>query len=240
MQFRLLNVGVILAAIVAAALPGRLLLLAETGDKSAETDALAFARTHHPELAGLLDQLKKNAPKDYQAAISDLNRSRERLDRNREKLPERYALELAEWKVNSRIRLLAARMSMGGDAPLDDELRTALRERADIRLQLLQDERTRTAKRVQKLDEQIAEQSSKVDDVVERDLATIQKGIAANTAKAARAAQANTSGVPAAKPAPSRNKTEAKSRTNKSDDKKTADKAKPVSNGPAKKPDNKK
>jgi hypothetical protein len=204
-----------LAILVAAASGGA---LAFADDKDADAAALKFARTHHPELAGLLDQLRMNAPKDYQAAIADLNRSRERLDKNRDRLPERYDLELAEWKVDSRIRLLAARMAMGGDDDLQSELRTALRERTDIRVKLLQEERDRTAKRLQKLDEQIADQQSQADKIVDRELTTIERDIANTAAKAAKAAKARD--IPAAKPNP------AKSDPKRTDIKKSDDKSK--------------
>jgi len=206
-------------------------LRAEALDKGAETAAVEFARTHHPELASLLEQLKKSAPKEYQAAITDLDRSRERLERNRTRIPERYELELAEWKVNSRIRLLVAKMSMSGDAPLDAELLAALRERVDIRLELLKDERERTAKRLERLDEQIAEQKSRADDVVERELATIRKGI---TSAAAKAAKSRETGVPAAKPAAP--KTDPQPRTSKPGDK---PESKPKQKSLNKKPDQK-
>lgn len=185
-------------AVLVAALAGGPFAGAADSDKDADAAAIQFARTHHPELAGLLDQLRMNAPKDYQAAIADLNRSRERLEKTRDRLPERYELELAEWKVNSRIRLLAARMAMGGDDERQAELRTALRERTDIRVKLLQDERDRTAKRLQKLDEQIADQQSQADKIVDRELTMIQRDVANTAAKAAKAAKARE--VPAAKP----------------------------------------
>jgi hypothetical protein len=196
---RSLKCSVLLASVVAVALTAAVSARAEALDKATEAAALGFARTHHAELASLLEQLKKSAPSEYQAAITDLERSRERLERTRERMPGRYDLELAEWKLSSRIRLLAARMSMGDDSPLDDELRSALRERAEIRLQLLEEERERTAKRLERLDEQIADQRSKADDVVNRELAAIRRSMATNAAKAARAAKSQ--GVPAAKPA---------------------------------------
>lgn len=152
---------------------------------AAEAAALDFAREHHPELASLLDQLQSSAPKEYQAAIADLSRTRERLERSREKTPERYALELAEWKVNSRIRLLAARMAMGGDTSLEAELKAAVRERFDLRLQLQAEERERLSKRLERLDEQIAEQRRKADELIERDFATLRKGATSAAVSAA-------------------------------------------------------
>jgi hypothetical protein len=141
-----------------------------------EVAVLEFARSHHAELAGLLESLKNNAPHEYRSAIVDLDRTRERLERSQKSNPERYALELAEWKASSRIRLLAARLAMGGDTTLEAELKVALRERYDLRLQLLQEERLRLQKRVAKLDESIAEQERRRADLLEKEFATLQKG----------------------------------------------------------------
>lgn len=145
----------------------------------AEAAALEFARTHHAELASLLEQLKTNAPSEYRSAMIELDKTRERLDRSREKTPERANLELAEWKVNSRIRLLAARMAMGGEPSLEADLKTALRERVELRSQLLIDERDRVRRRLEKLDETIAEQQRRAADQVEKEFAGLKRGATA-------------------------------------------------------------
>jgi hypothetical protein len=140
----------------------------------AAAKALEFAKTHHPELATLLEQLRANAPKDFDAAVTDLDRTRERLERSRKNTPERYELELAAWKLDSRVRLLAARLAMGGDMALEDELRATLAERHGVRVNLLQDERERTQKRLEKLDEQIADQQRRSDDILAREFTQLR------------------------------------------------------------------
>lgn len=144
-----------------------------------EAAAVEFARTHHPELAGLLDQLKSSAPAEYRSAVADLEKVRERLERSRDKTPDRYPLELSDWKVSSRIQLLAARMAMGADAALESDLKAALRERVDLRIQLLVEERDRLRRRVDKLNETIAEQQRKSDEQVAKELAGLRRGATA-------------------------------------------------------------
>ncbi|HET6425260.1 MAG TPA: hypothetical protein VFG20_16350 [Planctomycetaceae bacterium] len=145
----------------------------------AEAAAMEFARTHHPELASLLEQLKTNAPSEYRSAILDIDKARERLEKSREKTPERAAIELAEWKVNSRIRLLVARMSMGGDSSLEADLKAALRERADLRVQLLTDERDRLRRRLDKLDDTIADHQRRASDQVEKEFVGLKRNATA-------------------------------------------------------------
>lgn len=151
----------------------------------AEAAAMDFARAHHAELASLLEQLKANAPSEYRSAMIELDKTRERLERSREKTPERADIELAEWKVNSRIRLLAARLAMGGDSSLEADLKAAIRERLDLRVELMNDERARLRRRLEKLDETIAEQERRTPDQVEKEFAGLQRG-AAMTANATK------------------------------------------------------
>jgi hypothetical protein len=160
--------------LVASSLPLRGEALTKEQLAKQSVTALEFAKTHHPELASLLEQLRINAPKDFEAAVIDLNRTGERLERVRKNSPERYELELAAWKLDSRVRLLAARLAMGGDSTLEDELRDALEERFDLRIKLLKDERDRLHKRVERLDEQVADQERRVDEILNREFAALR------------------------------------------------------------------
>lgn len=161
------------------------------GDKSAakpavptipedrEATALAFARENHAELAALLEGLKRNAPREYRAALVDLDRAVERLAKIREKSVERYESELADWKITSRIRLLAARLTMSSDPTVELELRAALRERLDLRLAAQRTERDRLQGRVAKLDQQIDEMASRADATIEKQFQDLKKSLPA-------------------------------------------------------------
>ncbi len=140
-----------------------------------EAAALAFARENHAELASLLDGLKRNAPKEYQAALIDLDRAVDRIGKLKDKSPDRYEFELADWKITSRIRLLAARLTMSSDPIVEVELRTALRERLDLRLAAQRAERDRLQGRVTKLDQQIEEMASKADATIEKQFLELRK-----------------------------------------------------------------
>lgn len=144
-----------------------------------EAAALAFARENHAELASLLDGLKRNAPKEYQAALIDLDRAVDRIGKLKDKSPDRYEFELADWKITSRIRLLAARLTMSSDPIVEVELRTALRERLDLRLAAQRAERDRLQSRVTKLDQQIEEMASKADATIEKQFLELRKTLPA-------------------------------------------------------------
>jgi hypothetical protein len=140
-----------------------------------EALAMAFAQQHHPELADLLVGLKNSRPDDFSKAIRELDRTRERLERQQEADSGRYLLLLREWQLDSRVRLLAARMSMGETRELESELRSLLRERQDVRLQLLIYDRDKSKHRLQKLDEQIAEYVESRDVNLDREFDKIKK-----------------------------------------------------------------
>lgn len=120
-----------------------------TGER--EAAAMTFVRTNHPELAELLDQLKSSDPGQYQRAIRDLFKSSERLAQLEERNPQRYPLELSMWKVNSRIQVLLARLTMSSDPAVEDQLRQAVAEQLELRKQLLTSEQQRLAQRLAEL-----------------------------------------------------------------------------------------
>src|SRR5690606_32219945 len=69
--------------------------------------------------------------------------------------PDRHELELKIWKVDSRIRLLAARMARDERTALERQLKSLLNERAGLRLEQLKLERQRLASRIERVDQQM-------------------------------------------------------------------------------------
>ena len=142
-----------------------------------EAAAITFVRQHHAELVDLLNQLKETKPAEYQSAIRELFQTSERLAQLREQDPQRYELELDAWKTKSRIQLLAARSTMSGDHSLEDQLRSALNEQADIRLRLMKLERDRVSDRLSKLDKGIDQYQQNETTQVQRQFDALMKRI---------------------------------------------------------------
>lgn len=142
-----------------------------------EAAARTFAERHHKELDELLTQLKKSNPVEYEKAVQELFRTSERLARTEERMPERYDLELQSWKVESRIRLLAAKLSMADSPALEQELKNLLRDRIDIRIRQNQEERERLAARIAKLDEIVTDSRSQRDDAAEKEFTRIKSSL---------------------------------------------------------------
>lgn len=124
-----------------------------------EAAAITFVKLHHPELATLLQRLKKRRNKSaYNRAMRQIYQDSERLARMKERMPgERYELQLRLWKLDSRIRLLAARVYRGKrvNQKLKKQLDAALLERVDLRVEQMQQDRRRLVERLGKLDASI-------------------------------------------------------------------------------------
>ena len=151
-----------------------------------EAAAIAFAGENHPELATLLTNLKQNNPTEYRAAVAELDRIVERLTAMKPKNVQQHDSELTHWKMDSRIRLLAARLTMSDNPALEAKLKAAVREKVELTLAERKAERERLQKRVEKLDQTIGELSTKLDDVAEKELAAVKRSAQSSkpTAKA--------------------------------------------------------
>ncbi|MBL9081285.1 MAG: hypothetical protein JNK76_05735 [Planctomycetales bacterium] len=133
-----------------------------------EAAALTFVRAHHPELAELLDRLKTRRPQEYQKAVRELFRASERLAQSQEMQPLRYEMELNEWKLQSRIQLLVARMSMGRTPEQEAELRQLLAEQLAVHRELVKFTHERTAARAAALQKELDELDADREQLVER------------------------------------------------------------------------
>ncbi len=146
-----------------------------------ETDtALTFARSHHVELAELLGQLRKNSPAEFKRGIREVHRTARRLERLREKQPSRYVNELQRWKITSRLQLVAARWAMSQDPELEKTMRDLVRQRHEIHVRSMKEERARIAKRLTKLDSQISEASDGMDEFVLKTLNKFKRQVVSN------------------------------------------------------------
>ncbi|MDZ7616440.1 MAG: hypothetical protein U1E05_05505, partial [Patescibacteria group bacterium] len=119
---------------------------------------MAFVRRHHPELAQLLENLKKTDVREYHRAVGALSAASQRLANVRQRSAELYERELLEWKLHSRIQLLVAQIRLKpDDESLRESLRQSLAEQLEVRKARLVEERAKLAERLEKLDQRISE-----------------------------------------------------------------------------------
>ena len=154
-----------------------------------EAAADTFARLHHPELADLLSRLRASRHGAYDNAVRQLFRDSERLAKLKGRDPQRYELELETWKIGSRIQLATARLAMEDTPELRAELTTLLRSKLEIRTQLVQLDRDKTAARLERLDTDLSELRRDPEGQVAQDLERLLKAGRTRAAQAARRAR---------------------------------------------------
>jgi len=179
-----------------------------------DREAVGFARAHHPELADLLERMRKNNPRAYRAAIQDLSRDQGRLERLQERAPERYEFELQLWTMDSRIRLLAARAIRGNMEEARPQLQALMQERHDFRLKHLRAEKERMTNRMARVEATIAEleqhppSDADVDALLTRIKTRVPNGKTLKNASTKAASTDKDAAAAAEKPADSQSQTE--------------------------------
>ncbi|MEW4566707.1 hypothetical protein AB1L88_02455 [Tautonia sp. JC769] len=167
-----------------------------TPDPEQERLAFEFVREHHAELAELLVSLRGRDPREYAAAIRELGRARENLDRLRRRDPNRAPLVLETWKAGSRVQLLTARLVSDPGSRRDAELRRALTDQLAAQLALQKYDRAQLQARIDQLDQAIRRQEERADTVIDARLRAVQK----KARRVRRQAEAETQAPPASSP----------------------------------------
>jgi len=157
-----------------------------------ESQALAFAGEHHPELKSLVESLKTANPAGYKKAIHDLHRASDRLVKlNNDKSKARYEHELALWKLDSRIRLTAARSAMKDSEELRSELKALVQQRRDLHLAWLKADKERAAARVAKLEAELKDAEAKNAQAVDAEVDRLLKSVKSTKPKITAALKDN-------------------------------------------------
>lgn len=190
----------------------------EPVSEAAEKTALGFARAQHPELATLLDALRRSNQPAYQAALRDVSRDAERLNKLAERDADRHQLSLRIWNLDSRIRLEIARLSMSSDAEVESRLRPMIEERQAARLALLDFDYQRQKERLDKLSEQLTATRQSSADRVAAEIDRLQRLIASRSkTRKAASKSSRTRPTTRAKASPAAEKTGDTARNSKSE-----------------------
>jgi hypothetical protein len=163
-----------------------------------EQAVLAFVVEHHAELGGLLQELKKKRPNEYQTALRDLVRTTDRLAQFAGRDPVRRELELNQWRLRSRLQVLAARSSMSDHDPRE-ELQALVEQLIDAQEKILAHDRRLAADRLAKLDADLARLAAERDERVAKQLKQVLDGIARSKRVSDRPSPKPAVAVPAAR-----------------------------------------
>ena len=140
-----------------------------------EAAVMNFVERNHSELGELLDYLKTSQPRQYEQAVKDIYRVTERLATIQERDPLQYELEVKLWTAQSRVQLLAARLKMGDNESVKQDLREALAAQVDARLDVLKHQKKQAAERLERMDKDIEQLETNKDKTVERQLETLAR-----------------------------------------------------------------
>lgn len=135
-----------------------------------EAAAMSFAERHHPELAVLLLQLKEMDSRKFEQAVAEIAKTNEKMNRLRERLPERYETEIELWKIDSRIRLLIARSGGKIDQKTRLQIKEMLNSRLVWRQEQLKRDREKLQERLDRVNSQLTQLDENSDSLIERDL----------------------------------------------------------------------
>lgn len=140
-------------------------------DVRVDDETLAFVREHQPELADLLKYLKAKRQSDYDEAMKEILRVRERLENLKKRDQELHDVELALWQNSARLRLWAASVSASGKK-LDEADRKKLTELVTRENQLITKrlmlEKARAEARLEQLDQQLSKRKAQSDSLIAR------------------------------------------------------------------------
>ena len=136
---------------------------------------MAFASEHHPELARLLEHLRKSRSNEFQRAARELNQQILVLEKIKEKNPARYEHQLQLWKEDSQIRVLVAKWSLSKDEDIEKQIRRLLQQRRDTKVAQLKAEQKRLAEQLQKVDKQLTTLSEMPDSQIDREWEQLAK-----------------------------------------------------------------
>lgn len=140
-----------------------------------EDSVLDFVKEHQPELADLLGFLKKKKSKDYDVAMRESRKVRDRLLSIKARDSELYDVELAIWKNSAQIRLLAAAVS-AKSKKLDEQdharLEELIKRENELNIKRLSLEKTRLESRLNQLSQQLTRRQEQSESVIAKSMKT--------------------------------------------------------------------
>ena len=151
----------------------------KTGKKKMTPEELAarkavlyeFVDTHHPALKRLLKLLEEKRPDEFKRAMKALSNQHARLNRNKEKDPERYRIELKMWKVRSRIEYTSAQLTVDNTEKIEGRLRELLQQQWELKIEMRRLEIERQKAKIDAMREDLAEFRETRSEVLDKQLA---------------------------------------------------------------------
>ncbi len=143
--------------------------------ESDETLLLDFVEQQQPKLLKLLEFMKRKQPVQYDQALKELSKSKQRLSNLEKRDVELYKIELQLWQIRSQLRMLVAEIAVAESAS-QDKLHKRLAElvtrEVDLDVARLQLEQSHAEQRAEQLKKQLHERSEDREATISKALKT--------------------------------------------------------------------
>ena len=140
-----------------------------------ETPLLEFVEKHQQPLLKLLRFMKKKQPQQYQQALKELARVKQRLTTLEKRDSESHAIELELWQVRSNLRMLVAEILVS-EKDSQDKLKKQLHELVEKEIDLdtarLKLEQKRMEQRLSTVQTQITDRTENRDAALTKSIKT--------------------------------------------------------------------
>ncbi len=140
-----------------------------------ETPLLEFVEKHQQPLLKLLRFMKKKQPQQYQQALREISRVKQRLTALEKKDSESHAIELELWQVRSNLRMLVAEILVSEkdtQEKLKSQLHALVEKEIDLDTARLKLERKRMEQRMASVDSQLSERTENREAVLSKAIKT--------------------------------------------------------------------
>ena len=126
---------------------------------------------HHPELNELLGKLEGNKKKrQWNNAMNGLNKAVKKLESVKQRSPARYETGLAQWKLESRIRVASAELKLKDTEEGREKLETLVAELVDHHIARLKKEREHIRTRLEQTEQKIVDAETSRQQAIEKRL----------------------------------------------------------------------
>ena len=134
-------------------------------DPTAERIAMGLVNEHLPELKKLLENLKKDNPRQFDLAIRDLAKSAKRLQSIKNRDEELFEIEVEMLQTKSSVKLLTAKLKVRDNQSDRDLLRKAAKRLHDTELAKAKYNVRYSAQRLEKAKQQLAVANKRLESV---------------------------------------------------------------------------
>lgn len=132
---------------------------------------LAFVNEHHPELTKLLKKLENGKKKrQWLSALNGLNKTIKKLEGIKERNPDRYDSALEQWKLESRIKVVAAQLKHNDSKEGRAKLESLIAKHIDFNIDRLKKDREQIRKRLKQMEKRISDAESNRQQQIEKRL----------------------------------------------------------------------